>query len=71
MFKIARETELLLEDIERRIDPETEEDYRRQWEDFLYDRFEISPMHWTISILCFVPRCRPYPGRSPAPPPIS
>jgi len=40
MIQISRETELLLEDIERRIDPETEEDFVRQWEEFLYDRFE-------------------------------
>ena len=40
MIQISRETELLLEDIERRIDPETEDDFRAQWEDFLYDRFE-------------------------------
>lgn len=40
MLKLSRETELLLEDIERRLDPETEDDFRAQWEDFLYDRFE-------------------------------
>lgn len=40
MIKLSRETELLLEDIERRIDPETEDDFRRQWEDFTYDRFD-------------------------------
>lgn len=38
MVKLSRETIALLEDIERRIDPETEEDFSRQWEDFLYDR---------------------------------
>lgn len=30
----------ILEDIERRIDPETEESFKSQWEDFLYDRFD-------------------------------
>ena len=40
MIKLSKETELILEDVERRLDPETEEDFRRQWEDFLYDRFE-------------------------------
>ena len=40
MVKLSRDTELLLEDVERRIDPDTEDDFRKQWEDFLYDRFE-------------------------------
>ena len=40
MFQPSKTTLALLEDIERRIDPETEEDYARQWEDFLYDRFD-------------------------------
>ena len=39
-MKLSNEVILLLEDIERRIDPETEEDYVGQWEDFLYDRFD-------------------------------
>ena len=30
----------MLEDIENRIDPETEEKYQAEWADFLYDRFE-------------------------------
>ena len=30
----------LLNDIERRIDPETEEDFKAQWRDFLYGRFD-------------------------------
>ena len=40
MFKLSRDTELLLEDVERRIDPDTEDDFRKQWEDFIYDRFD-------------------------------
>lgn len=39
-MKLSRETIALLEDIEARIDEETEEDYIGQWRDFLYDRFE-------------------------------
>ena len=39
-MKISEQTIELLEDIERRIDPETEDDFLKQWEDFLYDRFE-------------------------------
>ena len=39
MFIPSKETLALLEDIERRIDPEAEEDLTRQWEDFLFDRF--------------------------------
>ncbi len=35
---LQAQTIRLLEDIERRIDPTVEEDYARQWEDFLYDR---------------------------------
>ena len=37
---LSRETLALLDDIEARIDPQTEEDYIGQWRDFLYDRFE-------------------------------
>ena len=40
MVKLSSETLALLEDIERCIDPETEDDFIKQWEDFLYDRFE-------------------------------
>ena len=40
MLQLSKETELLLEDIERRIDPEVEDAYQNQWRDFLYDRFE-------------------------------
>ena len=39
-IKLSRETLALLDDIEARIDPETEEDYLGQWRDFLYNRFE-------------------------------
>ena len=39
-MKLSSNTVAILEDIERRIDPDTEEDYKKQWEDFLYDRFE-------------------------------
>ena len=39
-MKISEKTTAVLEDIERRIDPETEEDFVKQWEDFLYDRFD-------------------------------
>ena len=38
--KPSESTIALLEDIERRIDPETEEDYKAQWRDFLYGRFD-------------------------------
>ena len=55
MIKLSRETELLLEDIERRIDPETEEDYRRQWEDFLYDRAQIMVATTVIEVGVNVP----------------
>ena len=34
-MKPSETTIALLEDIERRIDPETEEDYKAQWRDFL------------------------------------
>ncbi|MBQ2988812.1 MAG: hypothetical protein IJD59_06895 [Clostridia bacterium] len=39
-MKLSRETIALLEDIERRIDPQTEEDFIGQWRDFLWDRFD-------------------------------
>ncbi|MBE6588948.1 MAG: hypothetical protein E7643_02100 [Ruminococcaceae bacterium] len=40
MFHPSQKTLDLLEDIEKRIDPETEEDFQDQWKDFLYDRFK-------------------------------
>ena len=40
MLKLSRDTELLLEDIERRIDPEVEDKYLGEWRDFLFDRFD-------------------------------
>lgn len=40
MITLSKQTLELLEDIERRIDPETEEDFANQWHDFLYDRFD-------------------------------
>lgn len=39
-MKLSDKTLEILDDIERRIDPETEEDFQKQWEDFLYDRFD-------------------------------
>nr|MBQ4318057.1 hypothetical protein [Clostridia bacterium] len=40
MSVLSNTTLALLDDIERRIDPETEEDFKKQWEDFLYDKFD-------------------------------
>ncbi|MBQ9785756.1 MAG: hypothetical protein IJW29_09660 [Clostridia bacterium] len=40
MFQPSRTTLSLLEDIERRIDPETEEDFSAQWRRFLCDEFD-------------------------------
>lgn len=40
MIQLSQQTLALLDDIERRIDPETEDDLANQWKDFLYDRFE-------------------------------
>ncbi len=40
MIQLSSQTLALLDDIERRIDPESEEDIAAQWKDFLYDRFE-------------------------------
>ena len=40
MLELSSQTIRLLEDIESRIDPEVEEDFERQWSDFLYDRFD-------------------------------
>ena len=51
-FELSRDTLALLEDIEERIDPETEEDYVNQWRDFLFDRFDgdvFSPERKIIS----------------------
>ena len=39
-MKLRNETIAILEDIENRIDPEVEADFIKQWEDFLYDRFD-------------------------------
>ena len=39
-IKLSNETLALLDDLEARIDPETEEDYVGQWRDFLFDRFD-------------------------------
>ncbi len=39
-MKLSNETVELLEDIENRIDPETEDNFLKQWENFLYDRFD-------------------------------
>lgn len=39
-MNLSEKTLAILEDIERRIDPETENDFVKQWEDFLYDRFD-------------------------------
>lgn len=38
-FKLSRDTATLLEDIENRIDAESEVDYENQWREFLFDRF--------------------------------
>ena len=40
MIQLSQETLALLDDIERRIDPESEESRAAQWHDFLYDRFD-------------------------------
>lgn len=40
MSKLKKETIALLEDLERRLNAEAEEDLARQWEDFLFDRFK-------------------------------
>ena len=39
-MKISNETIAILEDIENRLDPEIEDDFLKQWEDFLYNRFD-------------------------------
>ena len=38
MYKPSEKTLALLQDLENRIDPEVEDDYRAQWEDFLFGR---------------------------------
>ena len=40
MPELSRETKALLDDLERRIDPEVEDEYISGWRDFLLDRFE-------------------------------
>ena len=39
-MNVSKETLALLDDIERRIDPDTEDDFIGQWRDFLWNRFE-------------------------------
>ena len=53
MFQPSKETLALLDDIERRLDPDTEEDFRAQWRDFLYGKFDgeiFSPRRRLISL---------------------
>ena len=38
MFKLSKETIDILEDLERRLDPEVEEDLEGQWREFLFNR---------------------------------
>ncbi len=45
MISLQKETLALLEDIENRIDPETEEDFRNQWRGFLYGEFKGDLFH--------------------------
>lgn len=40
MFKLSSETIALIEDIEKRIDPDAEEDFKNQWKNFLDGNFE-------------------------------
>ena len=40
MIELSQQTLALLDDIERRIDPDSEESMAAQWHDFLYDRFD-------------------------------
>ena len=40
MITLQKETIALLEDLERRLDAATEDDFAAQWEDFLFDRFD-------------------------------
>lgn len=39
-MKLSDKTLAILDDIERRIDPDTEDNFKNRWEDFLYDRFD-------------------------------
>ena len=39
-MKLRKETICILEDLERRLDADVEEDVTAQWEDFLMDRFQ-------------------------------
>jgi hypothetical protein len=39
MIELKPQTLALLDEIESRIDPEIEDDFRRQWSDFLHHRF--------------------------------
>ena len=39
-MQLSSKTIALLEDIERRLDPETETDFENQWRDFLFDCFD-------------------------------
>ena len=39
MLKLSKTTLEILDDLENRISPEVEDDFNRQWEDFLYGRF--------------------------------
>ncbi len=40
MIQLSKKTIDMLEDLERRIDPEVEDDFQGQWRDFLYDKFD-------------------------------
>ncbi len=40
MINLRKETEMLLEDIERRINPEVEDAYLGQWDDFVHGKFQ-------------------------------
>ncbi len=51
MITLSKQTLDLLDDIERRINPEAEEDFAKQWHDFLYDRFEGDIFHPTRKVL--------------------
>ena len=53
MFQFDKAVIEIAEDIERRIDPDAEEDFRRQWDDFLHGRFEgevFTPWRKTTSL---------------------
>ena len=59
MIQLSKETLAFLKDIERRIAPETEEDYQAQWSDFLFDRFLgdiFVPKRKTLSAEAEIPR---------------